>query len=155
MEGSDLTAASARSSHRLQYVRSGGESPTAVVLEAARLSSVPFGRRRGKAARLGMGKAPAWTGTTVRLGGAAHQALDLTVCHGVTPFSDELLDVGSYLLTAELLVEATCSRAQPQPAQPRGVQQLEWALQPRRGERSTPAMVELAIEEGLQSPPRS
>ncbi|EEC72690.1 hypothetical protein OsI_06265 [Oryza sativa Indica Group] len=102
-----------------------------------------------------MGKAPARTGTTVRLGGAAHQALDLTACHGVTPFSDELLDVGSDLLATELLVEATCSRAQPQPAQPRGVQQLEWALQPRRGERSTPAMVELAIEEGLQNPPRS
>ncbi|EAY73247.1 hypothetical protein OsI_01124 [Oryza sativa Indica Group] len=109
----------------------------------------------GKAARLGTGKAPAWTGTTVRLGGAAHQALDLTARHGVIPFSNELLDVGSDLLAAELLVEGTCSRAQPQPAPPRNVKPLERALQPHRGERSTPAMVELAIEEGLQNPPWS
>ncbi|EAZ22122.1 hypothetical protein OsJ_05784 [Oryza sativa Japonica Group] len=63
-----------------------------------------------------MGKAPARTGTMVRLGGAAHQALDLNACHGVTPFSDVLLDMGSDLLAAELLVEATCSGAQPQPS---------------------------------------
>lgn len=68
MEGSDLTAASARSSHRLQYMRSGGESPTAVVLEAARLSSVPFGRRRGRGTRNGGGSGAWWSALRVTLG---------------------------------------------------------------------------------------
>uniref|UniRef100_A0A0E0J8M7 Uncharacterized protein n=1 Tax=Oryza nivara TaxID=4536 RepID=A0A0E0J8M7_ORYNI len=44
--------------------------------------------------------------------------------------------------------------AQPQSAPLRSVQPLELALQPHRGERSMPAMVELTIEEGLQNPPR-
>ncbi|EEE59834.1 hypothetical protein OsJ_12399 [Oryza sativa Japonica Group] len=54
------------------------------------------GRRRGGMA--GDGKAAVQTEMTVRLGGTAHQVLDRTARHGVTPFSDELLDVGSDLL---------------------------------------------------------